>query len=50
MVSDLVLNDEIKWVAFHGGHDFGYLIKMLLNDEVPERIEVFDAAVRNFFP
>jgi CCR4-NOT transcription complex subunit 7/8 len=39
MNSELVLNEEIIWVAFHGGHDFAYLIKMLLNNEIPDKAE-----------
>lgn len=22
----LILNDDLKWIVFHGGFDFGYLI------------------------
>jgi len=27
MASGVVLNDEIKWITFHSGYDFGYLVK-----------------------
>ncbi len=27
--SGIVLNDEIKWISFHSGYDFGYLVKLL---------------------
>jgi hypothetical protein len=29
MTSGLVLNDDIKWISFHSGYDFGYLVKLL---------------------
>ena len=29
MSSGCVLSDDVKWVSFHSGYDFGYLIKLL---------------------
>jgi CCR4-NOT transcription complex subunit 7/8 len=29
MTSGLVLNEDIKWISFHSGYDFGYLVKLL---------------------
>lgn len=29
ITSGLVLNDEVRWISFHGGYDFGYLTKVI---------------------
>ena len=29
MTSGIVLVDDIKWLSFHSGYDFGYLLKLL---------------------
>lgn len=28
--SGVVLNDKVKWLSFHSGYDFGYLLKLLM--------------------
>ena len=35
VISNLVLNPDIKWVSFQGSYDFGYLLKLLLGTELP---------------
>lgn len=27
--SGLVLMDNVRWISFHSGYDFGYLLKLL---------------------
>eukprot|EP00667_Euglena_gracilis_P017448 EG_transcript_18404 len=34
--SGLVLNDDMKWISFHSGYDFGYLLKILTNSDLPD--------------
>jgi len=41
MTSNLVLNPDINWISFQGSYDFGYLLKLLLGTELPEKEEDF---------
>lgn len=47
--SGLVLNDDIKWVTFHGSFDFAYLLKNLINSELPGTMDQFMDCLRQFF-
>lgn len=48
--SGLVLNEEIKWVTFHGSFDFAYLLKNLIYSELPATMDSFMEHVKIFFP
>jgi CCR4-NOT transcription complex subunit 7/8 len=53
MTSSLLLNPEVHWIIFHGGVDFGYILKMLLSVPLPAEETVFfemmDAYFCNYF-
>lgn len=48
--SGLVLNNEVKWLSFHSGYDFGYLLKSLTAKDLPEKEEDFSLIFHSFFP
>jgi CCR4-NOT transcription complex subunit 7/8 len=48
--SGLVLNDDIKWISFHGGYDFGYLIKVLTASPLPTDERTFFHILELYFP
>mmetsp|Transcript_24571 Transcript_24571/g.42266 ORF Transcript_24571/g.42266 Transcript_24571/m.42266 type:complete len:294 (+) Transcript_24571:114-995(+) len=50
MTSGIVLNEDIRWISFHSGYDFGYLIKLLTAKALPaEETEFFDL-LHMYFP
>ncbi|KAK7899489.1 hypothetical protein WMY93_020342 [Mugilogobius chulae] len=50
MTSGVVLCDGVKWLSFHSGYDFGYLIKILSNANLPEEEVDFFEILRLYFP
>lgn len=48
--SGVVLADEIYWISFHSGYDFGYLLKLLTFEPMPEREADFYEILNIFFP
>lgn len=50
MSSGIVLNDNINWVTFHSGYDFGYLLKVLTCQNLPETQEGFFTLINMYFP
>ncbi|KAG2222761.1 hypothetical protein INT45_013125 [Circinella minor] len=48
--SGFVLLDDVKWISFHSGYDFGYLLKLLTCSAMPaDETEFFDI-LRIYFP
>lgn len=50
MVSGLVLCDNIKWISFHSGYDFGYLLKLLTCTPLPAEEAAFFELLHTYFP
>ncbi|EAA61814.1 hypothetical protein AN7628.2 [Aspergillus nidulans FGSC A4] len=48
--SGLVLLDDVHWISFHSGYDFGYLMKIMLCQALPENEEEFHKLLNIFFP
>lgn len=48
--SGLVLIDNIKWLSFHSGYDFGYLLKLLTDQNLPQDENDFFESLRLYFP
>uniref|UniRef100_A0A6B2LE28 poly(A)-specific ribonuclease n=1 Tax=Arcella intermedia TaxID=1963864 RepID=A0A6B2LE28_9EUKA len=50
ITSGLVLNEDVKWIAFHSGYDLGYLIKLVTCLPLPKKQSDFFETVKVFFP
>ena len=50
MSSGLVLTEDVTWVSFHGGFDFGYLLKVLTCLPLPKTSARFFETLRLYFP
>ncbi|KAJ3372861.1 CCR4-NOT transcription complex subunit 7 [Allomyces arbusculus] len=50
ITSGLVLFPTVKWVSFHSGYDFGYLLKILTGKPLPADEHEFFAWLRLYFP
>lgn len=49
MTSGIVLSDQVYWLSFHSGYDFGYLLKVLTDSALPEEEEEFFAMIKLYF-
>lgn len=48
--SGLVCFEEVKWLSFHSGYDFGYLTSLLTCNPLPRDEPQFSSLMRKFFP
>jgi len=48
--SGVVLMDKVTWISFHSSYDFGYLIKLLTNRDLPNSETEFLELLKIFFP
>jgi CCR4-NOT transcription complex subunit 7/8 len=49
-VSGVVLNEDVRWITFHSGYDFGYLLKVLTAAPLPPSESDFFELLKLFFP
>ena len=50
MVSGVVLSRDVKWLTFHSGYDFGYLLKLLTCVSLPNNEAEFFKVLETYFP
>ncbi|KAH8296199.1 hypothetical protein KR054_002848, partial [Drosophila jambulina] len=50
MSSGIVLVENIKWLCFHSGYDFGYLLKLLTDQNLPADEGDFFELLHIYFP
>lgn len=48
--SGLAFMDDVTWLSFHSGYDFGYLIKVLTDSLLPSEESEFKKLVKIYFP
>ncbi|CAH7681255.1 ribonuclease H-like domain-containing protein [Phakopsora pachyrhizi] len=48
--SGLVLLDDVKWISFHSGYDFGYILKMVTLVNLPANETDFFELLKIWFP
>jgi CCR4-NOT transcription complex subunit 7/8 len=48
--SSLIFNENIYWISFHSGYDFGYLLKILTNKFLPKNRIEFLKLIEIHFP
>ena len=49
ITSGMCLNQNIHWITFHGGVDFGYLLKIMIGTELPADERTFFQLMTDFF-
>lgn len=50
MTSGIVLNEDVRWISFHSGYDYGYLLKVLTCAALPKDEEEFFELLKLYFP
>lgn len=48
--SGIVLSDDVRWLSFHSGYDFGYLIRLLTNQDLAHDEAQFFDMLKLYFP
>lgn len=50
MTSGIVLNEDVNWISFHSGYDYGYLLKVLTCKALPKEEQEFFDLLHTYFP
>ncbi|KAI9824742.1 MAG: hypothetical protein M1832_001568 [Thelocarpon impressellum] len=50
ITSGLVLTEDVRWISFHSGYDFGYLLKIMMCQPLPDDEVEFRKQLDIFFP
>ena len=50
MSSGLICTEDVHWITFHGAFDFAYLVKLLKNETLPEKKDLFKILTKQLFP
>ncbi|XP_003743465.1 CCR4-NOT transcription complex subunit 7 [Galendromus occidentalis] len=50
ITSGVVLCEGVHWLCFHAGYDFGYLLKLLTEQKIPENETQFFERLKIYFP
>ena len=48
--SGLVLTDDVRWISFHSGYDFAYLVKLMFCKPLPDDEVEYRKLLSIFFP
>ncbi|KAI9850925.1 MAG: hypothetical protein M1838_004811 [Thelocarpon superellum] len=50
ITSGMVLLEDVRWISFHSGYDFGYLLKIMLCRPLPDDEVEYRKLLHIFFP
>jgi CCR4-NOT transcription complex subunit 7/8 len=50
VTSGLAYSDDVHWISFHSGYDFGYLTKLIWNQALPENEDDYRKKIQMYFP
>ena len=50
ITSGLAYYDDVRWISFHSGYDFAYLVKLMNRNELPEDETEYRRLMKIYFP
>ena len=50
ITSGLVMMEDVRWISFHSGYDFGYLVKLMYCKPLPDDEAEYRKLLKLFFP